>query len=285
MPQEEKLITTGQFASATGTTKDTLFHYDRIGLFRPMYVAANGYRYYSPRQFGVFSDIQNLKRMDMELTDIKEYMDHRSPESFIRLLERQISATRRELHRLTDSLTDMQTALANAREAQSSGEEISVVYYPAVYGIVSRDPEEAFGRRFLDFWTRLQASEMLTYNILCGILPTAHIRQGQFQQYAGIYAQVNGGSPAGAEIARPAGQYLVAYHHGSDHSIGKTYQRMLDYATAHGLQVGEYAFEEYLIYEIAAQQEDQLVTKLLISLSPDSHTPSSLRRRRSALRL
>ena len=161
----------------------------------------------------------------------------------------------------------------------------AVVYYPAVYGIVSRDPEEAFGRRFLDFWTRLQASEMLTYNILCGILPTAHIRQGQFQQYAGIYAQVNGGSPAGAEIARPAGQYLVAYHHGSDHSIGKTYQRMLDYATAHGLQVGEYAFEEYLIYEIAAQQEDQLVTKLLISLSPDSHTPSSLRRRRSALRL
>ena len=95
MPQEEKLITTGQFASAAGTTKDTLFHYDRIGLFHPLYVAPNGYRYYSPRQFGVFSDIQSLKRMDMELTDIKEYMDHRSPESFILLLERQISATRR----------------------------------------------------------------------------------------------------------------------------------------------------------------------------------------------
>lgn len=77
--------------------------------------------------------------------------------------------------------------------------------------------------------------------------------------------------PAPKLPGRP-GQYLVAYHHGSDHSIGKTYQRMLDYAAAHGLQVGEYAFEEYLIYEIAAQQEDQLVTKLLISLSPDSES-------------
>lgn len=274
MPQEEKLITTGQFASAAGTTKDTLFHYDRIGLFHPLYVAPNGYRYYSPRQFGVFSDIQSLKRMDMELTDIKEYMDHRSPESFILLLERQISATRRELHRLTDSLADMQTALANAREAQSAGEEISVVYCPAVYGIVSRNPDEAFGRKFPDFWARLQDSDLLTYNILCGVLPTAHIYREQYQRYAGIYAQINGGSTVDAEIARPAGQYLVAYHHGSDHSIGKTYRRMLAYAEAHGLQAGDFAFEEYLLYEIAAQREDQLVTKLLLSLrAPASELP------------
>ena len=38
MPQEEKLLTTGQFARAARTTKETLFHYDRIGLFHPVKV-------------------------------------------------------------------------------------------------------------------------------------------------------------------------------------------------------------------------------------------------------
>ena len=88
MPQEEKLLTTGQFARAARTTKETLFHYDRIGLFHPVKVGENGYRYYSPRQFGVFEDIQNLQRMNMELADIRCYMDARSPEMFVDLLGR-----------------------------------------------------------------------------------------------------------------------------------------------------------------------------------------------------
>ena len=40
-------MTTGEFASAMGVSKDTLFHYDDIGLFCPEKVSENGYRYYS----------------------------------------------------------------------------------------------------------------------------------------------------------------------------------------------------------------------------------------------
>ena len=40
-------MTTGGFASAMGVSKDTLFHYDDIGLFCPEKVSENGYRYYS----------------------------------------------------------------------------------------------------------------------------------------------------------------------------------------------------------------------------------------------
>lgn len=43
-------MTTGEFASAMGVSKDTLFHYDDIGLFCPEKVSENGYRYYSRHQ-------------------------------------------------------------------------------------------------------------------------------------------------------------------------------------------------------------------------------------------
>ena len=43
----EKLYKAGDFAKISGISKDTLFFYDRIGLFRPMMSAQNGYRHYS----------------------------------------------------------------------------------------------------------------------------------------------------------------------------------------------------------------------------------------------
>ncbi len=261
-----QLITTGQFAKAAGTTKDTLLHYERIGLFLPVHVAANGYRYYSPRQFGVFSDIQNLKKTGMQLAEIKNYMDKRSPLYFIELLERQIDQTKKQLERLSDSLCDMQTALFNAREARDAGDEIRLVCCPAVLGIASYDPSHAFGKNFSDFWTILQKNNTFTYNILCGILNIRDIQNGDYQKYSGIYAQINGSASKGAEIVRPAGQYLIGYHHGPAQTVGKTYRRLLDYAKTHRLPLAFHAFEEYLLYEVAAQREDQFVTKLLLQL-------------------
>ena len=39
-------LTTGELAKIMGITKETLFHYDEIGLFRPAIVLPNRYRYY-----------------------------------------------------------------------------------------------------------------------------------------------------------------------------------------------------------------------------------------------
>ena len=76
MEKLKNIYTTGEFARAIGTTKDTLFHYDRIGLFSPEYTGSNGYRYYSQRQFWVFTDIQSLRNVGMSLSDIKRYILH-----------------------------------------------------------------------------------------------------------------------------------------------------------------------------------------------------------------
>ena len=51
-------MTTGEFASAMGVSKDTLFHYDDIGLFCPEKVSGNGYRYYSIYQMETFDTIR-----------------------------------------------------------------------------------------------------------------------------------------------------------------------------------------------------------------------------------
>ena len=52
-----KYMTTGEFARRMGVTKNTLFHYDNIGLFLPEIVDTNDYRYYSIYQMEVFDTI------------------------------------------------------------------------------------------------------------------------------------------------------------------------------------------------------------------------------------
>ena len=52
----ERYITTGEFAKLTGVTKHTLFYYDKIGLFSPEIKKENGYRLYSFEQLEVFDD-------------------------------------------------------------------------------------------------------------------------------------------------------------------------------------------------------------------------------------
>lgn len=73
-------MTTGEFASAMGVSKDTLFHYDDIDLFCPEKVSGNGYRYYSIYQMETFDTIRMLRDLGMPLKEIRDMLAHRSPE-------------------------------------------------------------------------------------------------------------------------------------------------------------------------------------------------------------
>ena len=86
--QDERglLFTSGQFAKLCSTTKETLFHYDSLGLLKPARVRENGYRYYTASQFFDFDLIAVLRSAGCSLSEIREYMAHREPHAFVQLL-------------------------------------------------------------------------------------------------------------------------------------------------------------------------------------------------------
>ncbi|MES9688512.1 MerR family DNA-binding transcriptional regulator, partial [Bacillus sp. JJ353] len=58
-----KYFTTGEFAKLCHVKKQTLFHYDEIGLLSPEIKKENGYRYYSYNQFELFQVINLFKEV------------------------------------------------------------------------------------------------------------------------------------------------------------------------------------------------------------------------------
>ena len=93
-------MTTGEFASAMGVSKDTLFHYDDIGLFCPEKVSENGYRYYSIYQMETFDTIRMLRDLGMPLKEIRDMLAHRSPERVMHVFAEREQQIDREIEKL-----------------------------------------------------------------------------------------------------------------------------------------------------------------------------------------
>ena len=60
---KQEYLSAGRFAALVGTTKETLFHYDEIGLFVPKRRGTNGYRYYAMDQIETFDVIGMLRQV------------------------------------------------------------------------------------------------------------------------------------------------------------------------------------------------------------------------------
>ena len=114
---EKHVFKTAAFAALCGVKKDTLLHYDHIGLLKPQWVGENGYRYYSARPLPVFDLIATLRRLDTPLGEIREYLDRRSPQSLLELLEEKEEALNRERRRLDRMGALLQDARSKAQLA------------------------------------------------------------------------------------------------------------------------------------------------------------------------
>lgn len=67
----EYFLTTGEFAKMCNTTRDTLRHYQEIGLITPQKNEENGYYYYSLSQVTSFYFINLFRQLDTPLSSIK----------------------------------------------------------------------------------------------------------------------------------------------------------------------------------------------------------------------
>ncbi|MFD2878449.1 MerR family transcriptional regulator [Paenibacillus rhizoplanae] len=80
--------------------RKTLIFYDQIDLFKPAFVADNGYRYYIRSQLDTIGVIYIFKELGMSLEDIRAYLEHRSPLSTLELLRKQEEVVQQQIAKL-----------------------------------------------------------------------------------------------------------------------------------------------------------------------------------------
>lgn len=266
----EKYLTAGQFANICGVPKHVLFHYDTIGLLHPARTSGNGYRYYSYHQYDTFRAILNLKKMGMSLKDIKVYLEKRTPQLFLNLLDDKFSEVDKEIEKLRSLKRMMQSMKETTLAAVAHNlEDIFVKEYPSQLLLCSSDLEntnsQSFATYMLEYIHFCQEHAIFIQESVGSMQRIENVQNEIYTNFSYLYIKIHRKIKNNLHI-RPQGNYLCAWHKGSYATLYRTYKKLFAYANTHTISLGTFAYEEFLIAEIAQKNYDQYITYIMLEI-------------------
>lgn len=260
----EKYFTTGEFAKMCNVEKHVLFHYDKIGLFCPSIVKDNKYRYYSSGQYETFSIITILKDLDMSLQDIKIYLEKRTPQLLLSLLEDKEKDIDKEIKRLKQTKKLIHSIKKTTTSTlQANINEITLQYVEAEWILCSDDVHHPRNKDFTtyreEYITFYKNSYLTNEDLVGAILSIDSLKQNDFTSFQYLFTRTKNHSLKNTK-QKEAGYYIVGYHQGTYATLYQTYQRMIEYASLHHIELGQFSYEEYVISDMAEKQESNYIT-------------------------
>lgn len=264
-------LTTGEFAALVGVTKHTLFHYDSIGIFSPEIKKENDYRYYHIFQVETFYVITSLKELGMSLKEIKVYLDTRTPERFITLLEKQ----QEDIDQQLEHLLAMKQLISNKIKVTKDFYKADITAlthknYPEELLLVTTalpsSDDRSFSESFSNHMKYCNTFGITSPYAVGQILDRKNAELGDCFSYHYYYTTIKS-SPTGANIfEKKAGTYLTAYHTQGYDTIDETYKRILHYAKENKLMLDNYFFEEVIIDELSVKGYQNFIVLLSIRI-------------------
>ncbi len=269
-------FTTGEFAKLCKVKKQTLFHYDDIGIFSPEIKKENGYRYYSYNQLEVFGVISILKGMDMPLKSIKFYLDHRSPEDLIHLLKKEILEIDQKLEdlvwrkeflntkvQLTQDALHIETGVVHIEELLEDAPFIATPYNDT-------DDDMKIAQAVMGHLNFCHDLDIYSAYSIGGMIPTNKIPTDTCYNYSYFYTKLNKNESDDANYRKPSGQYAVIYHKGGYNTASLDYAKLAEYIKAHGYTMGDYFYEDVILDELSMKGYDNYVLKISVQYIPKS---------------
>ena len=238
-----KYMTTGEFARRMGVTKNTLFHYDNIGLFLPEIVDTNDYRYYSIYQMEVFDTIIILKEMGMPLNEITEQIKRlKYQQQFIR--------GRKEKMKGIWSI-DFEHVFRKKFPNR---------YY--IYEEIRDETDAGILKKTNEFITEFERRNyQMDYEI--GYIQNENdILSGVYDNYTNAVI-LPFKKPKGMDYQIiKAGEYLTVYHKGHWNTIGAAYERLLENARCRQIKIDHIFLETYAVNNLMAESIEDYVTEI-----------------------
>src|SRR5690625_3288432 len=192
----QKLFTTGEFAYLCGVKKQTLFHYDDIGLLNPEYKSENGYRYYSVQQAEIFNVIEMLKEIEMSLAEIKDFLHFQTPEETVVLLTEKEAMMKKKIEKMQRTQQMIINKKKRIEEVLQLNfdcftiEKIETEYYVLSENILNCSDKE-FTSTIMSFIKYTKQEALDTGYPIGGLIRQEQVEAGDYLNYAHTYMRVN----------------------------------------------------------------------------------------------
>lgn len=120
---DENLLTTGQFAKLSRTTKRTITWYSDQGILQPFKISGAGYRYYKQQQILDFQVILLLRKLRFSIKEIKDYLAKNDSLKDLFKLKKDF---------VSQEINDLQSALRNLNRFYSNLDSNGTLVAPSL---------------------------------------------------------------------------------------------------------------------------------------------------------
>ena len=266
--QSELYFTTGEFAKILGVKKHTLFHYDEIGLFSPAVKdEENHYRYYFVWQMDTFEVIRALQKLGMPLGEIREYMETRSPEHFLALVDQKEAEIDQEIERLKNMKRFMEWERTTIREALEAEVDKPMLAERGQEYLFSSEVNLTGERKLAEeiaHHVRVCEQYHISMNAVGADCLGKDLEAGKYDRYRSVYTRLDKRIPALKPYVKPAGTYVELYYRGYDGDMGKAYPVIRAFAEEQRISLDEMWYEDLLLDELTVRDTADYVVKVAV---------------------
>ncbi|MCR5757823.1 MAG: MerR family transcriptional regulator [Selenomonas sp.] len=267
----------GEFAKMTGVNKRTLHYYDAEGIFSPDSVEANGYRSYSSRQIYPFYMIRMFRNMGLDLAEIKDYMQGRTPAKYDQLLAEQEEWLNQEIVKLKSMrqmVVNQRHILHKAREVALDKVEEQVFPDRRLHvseklrQLFLRQDREGVERQFAAHLRGVMDGQILSGYTFGAMVSPEDFMQPGHEQIVSYYYVLTDKSwrhiPPEYRRLRKGGRFLVTYFSGDYMNTADSYARLRKYMQEHHLQPAGFSYEESLIEDMSTADAQDFITSIAV---------------------
>lgn len=264
-------FTTGEFAKLFNIKKQTLFHYDDIGIFSPEIKGENAYRYYSFSQLEVFNVITILKELQMPLKDIKEYLDKRTPLELISLLEKQKELIEDKVSELNKMNSLIQRKIDITKFACTiNTKSITLEFLKESHLVKTIAPQISTHKNIAislaDHIKYCDKNDIYSPYSIGGMLTLKDLQNELYSNYKYFYTQLENNTKLSSNFIKEEGLYLIAYHKGGFYTIDTAYKNIIEFINKNKLNVESYFYEDVLLDDLSVNGYENYMLKISVKV-------------------
>lgn len=210
-----------------------------------------------------------LKELNVPLKEMKAYLDERTPEQLLYLSKQKIEEANQKiikLNRIKHLLEE--TIICTNKGLHANCEEITIEEQEEQYLIRSKLLNEENTKDYIKWMLEYNYFESKTVSqdtsFVGTMLSRENIMNGNYANNSYFFVKTSDISHSNAQ--KPKGLYAVAYHHGRYETIGKTYNKLMQYCDEGHLHIGAFSYEESLLDNIAMKDENDYITQIAVAV-------------------
>lgn len=267
--------TTGEFARMCATTKETLRHYDEIGILKPAVVGSNGYRYYRTGQFFDYDLIATLKEAGCSLAEIKSYTEHYEAQDFLAVMKEKAQQLEEEKRKIEAMQRLLQRSIRSTEYALTEDYyKPRLVNCEAEYLItikVDHPETQTFSEeveRIREHFLHLEKQNLWEEYAIGSIILQETLEKGKYYE-SYYYTRIHSRRQDERLQIKPAGQYVTMLHKGPYSALPRSYEIMKEYMQKCGLRICGNSYEYDMVGYLATQEMKDYIIQIQIQVCLD----------------